>query len=236
MVTSKPRTIRAISQADIPSFSDVISVSGSTAIAASGVGLGTDAKATVGAGVGVAVGEGEGVGASVAVGAGVEMGVGAAVGIGVGVAVGVRLGLGVGIAVGAGVGVGVGVGSGGDGGLTTVTSMVTVILNPAASVAVMTNDAVPASRGVMVRAPSSTTTEATLDSVSSGRVNWRASPSGSVMNSLRFGVVAGLPAVNSTTGTGIATGSSLTLVNVTVTSCCWDIGGFPSSVATTEMT
>ena len=140
-----------------------------------------------------------------------------------------------GIAVGAGVGVGVGVGSGG-GGLATDTSMVTVILNPAASVAVMTNDAVPASRGVMVRAPSSTTTEATLDSVSSGRVNWRASPSGSVMNSLRFGVVAGLPAVNSTTGTGIATGSSLTLVNVTVTSCCWDIGGFPSSVATTEMT
>ena len=240
--------IRAISQAGVPSLSYVISVTGSTSLVASDVGLGVDVKAAVGEAVGVAKDAGMGVrlgvGASVTVGAGVGtasdigvgigVGVAVGVGIGVGVAVGVGTGLGAGVgaAVGAGVGVavgtgvgsgiGVGVGSGG-GGLATDTSMVTVTLNPATSFAVMTNDAVPAFRGVMDRVLASTTAEATSNSASSTNVKVRMSPSGSAKNSLRSKVVGELPAVNPVMGIAVPTvlaGPSFTSVTETVTSSC----------------
>ncbi len=217
-------------------------------VAGGGVGLSVGAGVAIGAGVGTASDIGFGMGVGVAVGVdicvGVNTAVGTAVGAGVRVAVGTSVGVGVCVTVGSGVGVGVGsgvrVGVGfGDGGLATDTSMVTVTLNPATSFAVMTNDAVPASRGVMDRILASTTAEATSNSASSTNVKVRMSPSGSAKNSLRSKVVGELPAVNPVMGIAVPTvlaGPSFTSVTETVTSSCWDTGGLPSSVATTVRT
>ncbi len=149
-------------------------------------------------------------------GAGEGMGIGLAVGVGV--CMGVSVGVAVAVAVGTGVGVGVGVGSlvgVGVGGLAIDTSMMPVALNPAGSVAVTGNDAVLSSNGVIKRMLPSTTAVATsgLSLASMARVS--ESPSGSVKNSLRSKVGEGLSAVNSTRGTGMATGPSFTSATVT---------------------
>ena len=136
-----------------------------------GAGVGVDTMVGEGVGIGIGAATGVGVAVGVGIGVGVNTAVGTAVGAAVGVAVGTSVGVGVCVTVGSGVGVGVGsgvrvgVGSVG-GGLATDTSMVTVTLKPATSVAVTRNDAVPTSRGVTVRMLSSTTTEAALDSAS----------------------------------------------------------------------
>ena len=122
-----------------------------------GVGIGIGAAT----GVGVAVGAGRGLGVAVALGTGLGEGVAVAVGVGVAVGTGEGVGVEVGSGVGSGVGVSVSVGSGG--GLTTETSTVPDALNPAKSVVVTRNDAVPSFNGVMDRLFSSTTAEATLE-------------------------------------------------------------------------
>ena len=129
------------------------------------VGAGVGVDTMVGEGVGIGIGAATGVGVAVGVGIGVGVAVGVGTAVGAGVGEGVAIGVAVGVGIGVGSGVRVGVGSRG-GGLATDTSMVTVTLKPATSVAVTRNDAVPTSRGVTVRMLSSTTTEAALDSAS----------------------------------------------------------------------
>lgn len=144
------------------------------------------------------------------VGDGLGDGVGVACGVAAGVAVGNAVGLGLGIDVGADTLVGVGVGTeagfvsgvgaglcsgvaGGDGGLTTPILTITVALEPAASMALNSNVAIPSDNGVMERASPSMVAEATPDSSPEPMSKFK----GSVKNSPRSRVVESSPAVNS---------------------------------------
>ena len=157
---------------------------GSGLVIAIGVGVEEGVGADVGEGVGdgmdMAGGVGEGVADDVGIGVGIAVGVGACVGVGVCV----RTAKGVGVAVCA----------------ATKTLILNVSLKPEGSDAIIPKVAVPSTRGVIDRSPSSSPTEAASDSSTSAKVYVSGSPSMSVKNWFRFRLTGASTAVSSCRG------------------------------------